>query len=62
VSESERRVFDTLKIICDAKWLIKDINEYIGVLNEIEIFGMIDEYYISSYGIHVRHLVLIVAY
>ena len=43
VSENERRIFDTLKIICEGSWIIKTAEELIKILEEIEIYKDLDE-------------------
>jgi hypothetical protein len=37
VSEEERKLFETLKIILDGSWVIKNETEFLNILKEIEI-------------------------
>lgn len=37
VSENERLILETLKIICDGNWIIESVKEFIKILEEIKV-------------------------
>ena len=44
VSDAERKIFDTLKIIADGSWVIHGSDEFLNILEEIlEFRSEIDE-------------------
>lgn len=43
VSESERMIFDTLKVIFDGKWVIHNGNQFIALLQEIDVLKHMNE-------------------
>lgn len=43
VSEDERKIFDTLKVIFDGSWIIQSGRELMKILEEIDIVKNVDE-------------------
>jgi hypothetical protein len=43
VTEEERKVFETLKIVLDGNWIIRNEIEYLNILKEIDIVNNIND-------------------